>query len=110
MLKGLSLVDALGRFRLIALIEGVSFLVLLGIAMPLKYVWGDPTMVKIVGQAHGILFVAFVLAGISVAIERRWSILLMIGAFVSSLVPFGTFYLDHWLRANNGGRKPTIAL
>jgi len=100
MLKDLSIVDALGRFRLIALIEGMSFLLLLFVAMPLKYVWGNPTMVKIVGQAHGLLFVAFVLAGILVAIGRRWSIALIVGAFVSSLIPFGTFYLDVWLRKN----------
>src|SRR5690554_5622402 len=79
MFKDLSLLDALGRFRLIALLEGTSYLLLLFIAMPLKYMMDMPQMVTWVGRAHGLLFVLYVLAGISVAIDRRWSVKLMAG-------------------------------
>ncbi|MGB0788445.1 MAG: DUF3817 domain-containing protein, partial [Marinirhabdus sp.] len=46
-------------FRIISVLEAVSFLLLLGIAMPLKYIWGSPEMVRIVGAAHGVLFLAY---------------------------------------------------
>lgn len=89
---------ALGRFRVIALAEGTSFVLLLGIAMPLKYMMDMPTMVTWVGWAHGLLFVLYILAGAHAALERRWSLLLITAAFVASLVPLATFYLDFWLR------------
>lgn len=107
MFKDLSLSDALGRFRLIALLEGTSYLLLLFIAMPLKYMMDMPQMVTWVGRAHGLLFVLYVLAGISVAIDRRWSVKLMAGAFVASLIPFATFYLDVWLR-RNADKEPAL--
>jgi integral membrane protein len=84
----------LGRFRLIGLLEGISFLVLLGIAMPLKYKLGLPLAVKYVGWAHGLLFILFIVALAQVAFTYRWSIVKVILAFVASLVPFGTFILD----------------
>ena len=89
---------ALGRFRIIALAEGTSFLLLLGIAMPLKHMMDMPTMVTWVGWAHGLLFILYILTGAHAALERRWSFTLIIAAFVASLVPLATFYLDFWLR------------
>lgn len=89
---------ALGRFRLIALLEGISYLALLGIAMPLKYFAGMPLAVTYVGWAHGLLFVLYILAGAIAAVERRWSLTLIVASFVASLLPFATFYLDYWLR------------
>jgi integral membrane protein len=91
--------SALGRLRIIAFLEGISFLVLLGIAMPLKYLAGLPQAVRVVGMAHGVLFVLFVLLLIQVAIEKSWSFKKSALSFVSSLVPFGTFYADaRWFR------------
>lgn len=91
--------SALGRLRIIAFLEGISFLVLLGIAMPLKYFAGLPQAVRVVGMAHGVLFVIFVLLLIQVAIEKSWSFKKSALSFVSSLVPFGTFYADaRWFR------------
>jgi integral membrane protein len=84
----------IGRLRLIAFLEGVSFLVLLGIAMPLKYYAGMPLAVKTVGMAHGILFVLFGFSLIEVKISNRWSLTKTFIAFLSSLLPFGTFVLD----------------
>src|SRR5688572_8570934 len=85
---------SLGRFRLIALLEGISFLVLLFIAMPIKYLAGAPLMVKYVGWAHGALFILFLLALIPVTIERSWSWKNVGWSFLASLIPFGTFVLD----------------
>lgn len=91
--------SALGRLRIIAFLEGISYLILLGIAMPLKYLVGLPQVVRVVGMAHGVLFVLFVLLLIQVAIEKSWSFKKSALSFVSSLVPFGTFYADsRWFR------------
>ena len=88
----------LGRFRVIALIEGVSYLVLLLIAMPIKYAAGDPRPVWYVGLTHGVLFTLYCLAGIHVWVDRKWS-LGRVGYFVlMSIVPGGTFYADGDLR------------
>ena len=54
----------IGRLRVIGLLEGISFLVLLGVAMPLKYVWDEPQAVRGVGMAHGVLFLAYVTAAV----------------------------------------------
>ena len=87
----------LGRFRLIAIVEGISYLVLLFIAMPLKYFGGIPDAVKYTGWAHGVLFMLFMLALLNVMINNKWSFLKSTVAFISSLIPFGTFVLDRSL-------------
>ncbi|WP_345245028.1 DUF3817 domain-containing protein [Nibrella saemangeumensis] len=97
----------LGRFRLIALLEGISYLVLLGIAMPLKYWAGIPEVVKVVGWAHGVLFVAYLVTLLGAAIDRRWSFGRVVFAFIASLVPFGTFYLDKQLKREEQAVKKT---
>ncbi|MGI9107409.1 MAG: DUF3817 domain-containing protein [Pyrinomonadaceae bacterium] len=88
----------IGRLRLIAFIEGISFLLLLGVAMPLKYFAGLPEAVKAVGWIHGLLFVFYLMAVAEVTIRRRWSLAWILGAFVAALIPFGTFVLDARLR------------
>lgn len=90
--------NALHRFRIIGILEGISYLVLLFIAMPVKYLAGIPEPVKYVGWAHGVLFVLFGLALLQVWLVRRWSFLKVAGAFIASLLPFGTFVLDKKLR------------
>ena len=88
----------LGRLRVIGFVEGISYLVLMGIAMPLKYLAGMPLPVKVTGWAHGVLFVLFCFALLQVFLVRRWSFLKGALAFAASLVPFGTFVLDRRLR------------
>ena len=88
----------LSRFRAIAQLEGLSFLLLLFIAMPLKYLAGMPLGVKVVGWAHGMLFVLYLLLLGEVAVVHRWPLVRILGAFIASLVPFGTFVLDARLR------------
>ena len=89
---------SVGRFRAIAFIEGVSYLLLLAVAMPLKYIAGFPGAVLAVGWAHGVLFVLYLAALAEVSFKRRWRLVRILGAFVASLVPFGTFVLDAQLR------------
>ncbi len=84
----------LNALRIVGLLEGISYIVLIGIAMPLKYYMDKPEMVKSVGMAHGILFVLYVLLLLIVHIQYKWNILRTLGAFVASLIPFGTFYAD----------------
>jgi len=84
----------LGRLRFIGWWEGVSFLVLLGIAMPLKYFAGEPTAVRIVGMAHGILFMLYVLAAIHAALEYGWSWRRTALVLLASVMPAGPFLVD----------------
>jgi integral membrane protein len=80
--------------RSVALIEGVSFLLLLGIAMPLKYLGGMPAPVKVVGWAHGILFMVLVAALAHAVVARGWTMSRAGVVFVASLLPFGPFVVD----------------
>lgn len=84
--------------RYSALTEGLSWLALLFVAMPLKYVWGDPTYVKIVGMTHGMLFIALLMLLLQTFFEERISQKEGIKIFVASFIPFGTFFTDKSLR------------
>jgi integral membrane protein len=90
--------NELKQFRWVALLEGLSFVLLLFVAMPLKYWAGLPLAVRIVGSVHGLLFVAFLGALFRVALERDWPARRWGLALLSSLVPFGTFVFDRSLR------------
>ncbi len=83
----------LGRFRMIALVEGVSFILLL-MAMPFKYLYGLPQGVKVIGWMHGLLFILYLIALLLVMISNKWSFKKATIAFIASLIPFGTFVLD----------------
>jgi integral membrane protein len=85
---------ALGRVRIIGFLEGLSFLALLGIAMPLKYVAGEPGAVRVVGMAHGVLFLAYVAAVIQAALEYGWKWKMTALLLIASLLPFGPFVAD----------------
>ena len=78
--------------------EGLSFVLLLFLAMPLKYWAGIPLAVRVVGSAHGLLFVAFIWSLFEVAVERGWPARRWGVALFSSLVPFGTFVFDRSLK------------
>lgn len=80
--------------RVIALLEGLSFLILLGIAMPLKYMLDKPEMVRIVGMAHGVLFIAYIILVIIVRELKKWNLKQTFLALIASILPFGTFYAD----------------
>lgn len=89
-----ALKTSLGRLRLIGYWEGVSFLVLLLVAMPLKYFAGWPLAVRVVGMAHGILFVLYVWAALQAAAERDWSWKRTAAVLAASVLPAGPFVVD----------------
>lgn len=99
--------SALGRLRVIALVEGVSFLVLLFVAMPLKYAADMPEAVRWVGSAHGGLFLLFLLALLQAWDEAKWPLSRAAIGFVASVVPFGTFWFDRSLREEMA-RRPEL--
>ena len=82
------------RFRLISLIEGISFLILLFIAMPLKYLAEIPLAVKIVGMTHGILFILFIIALVMAYKKYSWNNSLTFKLFVYSVIPFGFILIE----------------
>lgn len=82
------------RLRVVALLEGISFLVLLFIAMPLKYFADEPWLNRQVGMAHGVLFVLYVILVIEVKLAMNWSLKKMLIALGASVIPFGTFYIN----------------
>lgn len=83
--------------RMIGIAEGFSFLILLLIAMPLKYWAGWPWAVKYVGWAHGLLFVLYIIAVFAAIKAMNWGFKGVIVALIGSLLPAGTFVLDkHW--------------
>ncbi|GIO14311.1 membrane protein [Cohnella xylanilytica] len=85
-------------FRVVSYLEGLSFLVLLLIAMPLKYAADMPEAVAIVGMAHGVLFALF-LAGVAVmAVLFRWRLARIAGAVAAAFLPFGPFVLERRIR------------
>lgn len=86
-------IDKLERFRLIAFLEGLSFLLLLGIAMPLKYMWGQPWLVENIGMIHGLLFILYIFMTIQLKFELDWSWRKTLLAMLASIVPFGTFWV-----------------
>jgi integral membrane protein len=90
--------STMGKFRFIGILEGISYLVLLLIAMPLKYLANQPDAVKYFGWAHGVLFVSFGIYLLKVWRQYQWSFGKATGAFVASLLPFGTFVLDKKLK------------
>jgi len=81
-------------FRFMALFEGLSFLTLLFVAMPMKYWMGMPLAVKFVGMAHGFLFLAYCLFAFLLASENKWPLKQHLLAYVAAVLPFGTFVFD----------------
>lgn len=90
--------SSLNLFRKVALAEGISYIVLLFIAMPLKYWAGMPLAVKYVGWAHGLLFVLYIAFLVMAWQERKWSFGKVVILFVASLLPFVPFYVEKKLK------------
>ena len=84
--------------RTLALVEGASFLVLLFLAMPLKYIWGQPLAVRIVGMAHGVLFVIFCLSLLYTTILAKWSFGRAALIFAAAFFPFGPWLIDRRMK------------
>ena len=91
--------DSVKKFSLINTIEGWSYLILLFIAMPMKYMFGMPMAVKIAGMAHGVLFIIFCLLLVQAWQDTKWEFKENIIFFVASLIPFGTFFTKKKINA-----------
>ncbi len=81
-------------FRIIALLEGVSYILLLFIAVPLKYWGGDEQYVKLLGMPHGLLFVAYIFLAYLIKEDKKWGVKDFGIVLLASIFPFGTFYVD----------------
>ena len=81
-------------FRIAALLEGISYILLLFIATPIKYINHDPSFVKILGMPHGLLFIAYIILAMVLRNEQKWSKKKTITILAAAIIPFGTFYID----------------
>lgn len=90
--------DDASTLRRIGFAEGLSYILLLGIAMPLKYYFGQPLAVRIIGSLHGLLFVLYILLGASYGRTHGWKLKDFALLFIASMLPFGPFFFDRRLR------------
>lgn len=84
----------LNIFRIIAFLEGISYILLLFIASPLKWFAGDPQYVKLLGMPHGILFMTYVALALLIKNDLSWKSKQFGEVLLASIIPFGTFYID----------------
>ncbi|WP_017258306.1 DUF3817 domain-containing protein [Pedobacter arcticus] len=89
-----NLKSSIGQFRLICFLEGITLLVLIFIAMPMKYYFENPIVSKIFGPIHGALFLAYVAYTILFAVNYNWSLKKIFWVSIASFFPFATFYVD----------------
>ena len=99
--------QSLTYFRIIAALEGISLLCLLFIAMPIKYIGGEPYPVRVVGMAHGLLFIAYVALLFLVAAHQNWKWHKTMIGLIASSVPFATFWFDRRLAIEHINRVST---
>jgi integral membrane protein len=88
----------IGRFRMMGFIEGLSLLILLFIAMPLKYFAGLPEVVTVVGALHGAFFITYLFVIAYTTIKIRWSLIWAFSAVIVAFIPFGNIILDSKLK------------
>tara|TARA_R110000787_G_scaffold200643_9_gene311638 strand:+ start:107 stop:382 length:276 start_codon:yes stop_codon:yes gene_type:complete len=81
-------------FRVVSFLEGTSYLLLLFIAVPIKYWMNDPQYVKLLGMPHGLLFVAYLVLAFLMKSDMKWSTKTFGIVLLASILPFGTFYVD----------------
>ncbi|MBU2946943.1 DUF3817 domain-containing protein [Zobellia uliginosa] len=84
----------LSLFRVTAILEGISYLALFAVTMPLKYLADLPLPNKYVGYAHGVLFIAYIILAVVLWMEQKWSIKKAFVILIASLLPFATFYVE----------------
>ncbi len=84
----------IGRLRIVAMLEGISLLILIFIGLPLKYIMNIPEVVKTIGPIHGALFPLYLFLTLGVATEYSWKGIIILKVSLASLIPFGTFYAD----------------
>ena len=90
----------LGRLRIIGFLEGLSFILLVGVAMPLKYIGGYQHATWDIGMIHGVLFISYIIAVIPVKFELNWNLKTTFYVLLASLLPFGTFVAEYKIFRN----------
>lgn len=95
----------LRSFTTVAFLEGISYILLLFIAMPLKYFFDAPLAVKYIGWAHGALFIAYVVLLLICGIQYKWSFKRTTFYFVASLLPFLPFFVERKLKQEYSGTQ-----
>ena len=88
------MIITLKTFRVISLLEALSFVILLLVAMPIKYILGNPELVRIVGMAHGILFVLYLIGALLSKNTLNWSNQILVVVILCSIIPLGPLYVD----------------
>lgn len=81
-------------FRIVGFLEGISYILLMGVGMPLKYFNEDPSWIKALGMPHGVLFVAYIILAFLIKDEQKWSLKDFGVVCLASVIPFGTFWVD----------------
>lgn len=81
-------------FKIIAIAEGCSALLLFLVAMPMKYIFGNPTLIRPIGMGHGVLFTIYIMMAIMLKFEQNWDFKKFSIVVLGSIVPGGTFYVD----------------
>ncbi len=92
----------INTFRVISILEGLSYILLLFIAVPIKYLSNDELYVKILGMPHGLLFMAYILLAFILKPDMKWSNKEFSFVLAASVIPFGTFYIERkYLRVSS---------
>lgn len=93
-------------FKITAIIEGISALLLFFFAMPMKYIYNDPFYVKHIGMAHGILFTLYIVLATILKFKEKWDLKKYFIICIASIPPFGTFYIEYkYLRTDKKNLK-----
>lgn len=86
------------HLRILSIVEGISMLLLLFVAMPLKYVFGNAVAVKYIGMTHGWLFIAFMVVLLVVSHQRKWDVVTFLQGVIAAILPFGPFVFERKLK------------
>ncbi len=81
-------------FRMVAFLEGISYILLLFIATPIKYIYNNPEYVKLLGMPHGLLFIGYIILAFIIKTDMKWSNKTLGLVLLAAIIPFGTFYVD----------------
>jgi integral membrane protein len=96
------------HLRVLSIIEGISMLLLLFVAMPIKYVLGNPMVVKYVGMTHGWLFIAFLIVLLTVSHQRKWDVITFVQGIIAAILPFGPFIFERKLKRLDAEDKAAL--
>lgn len=84
----------LNLFKFTSLLEGLSYILLLFVGVPLKYLGENDFLVKSLGMPHGMLFLAYIILALLVRKKMNWDAKATFGVLIASILPFGTFYIN----------------